>query len=234
MAAEKNIAKQIGIINDDFNGLKGRVDEFDQDLVEINHQFDDVQDWIESGGSTVLQFVDATGLQTYKNPTEIRAMNSDGSYMRFNSNGLEYVNSYGYADAAIDSRGNIIASHLTADTIEALNVKAFQLEGALYCKTPDGSMAVYVGTDSPGQLYPQNGGHAIWVKSDNYISMMSSGQFEVSNGSNVTSIGPTSGVIGDSPIVTENNIRTYAGKYYTTDSEVRSIVKNMVPAKYRS
>ena len=234
LAAEKNIAKQIGIINDDFNGLKGRVDEFDQDLVEINHQFDDVQDWIESGGSTVLQFVDATGLQTYKNPTEIRAMNSDGSYMRFNSNGLEYVNSYGYADAAIDSRGNIIASHLTADTIEALNVKAFQLEGALYCKTPDGSMAVYVGTDSPGQLFPQNGGHAIWVKSDNYISMMSSGQFEVSNGSNVTSIGPTSGVIGDSPIVTENNIRTYAGRYYTTDSEVRSIVKDMVPAKYRS
>ena len=193
-----------------------------------------MQSWIESGGSTVLQFVDATGTQTYKNPTEIRAMNSDGSYMRFNSQGLEYVNPYGYADSAIDSRGNIIASHLTADTIRALTVDAFQINGALYCKTPDGSMAVYVGTASPGQLFPQNGGHAIWVKSDNYISMMSSGQFEVSDGSHVTSIGPNIGVIGDSTIVTADNIRSYAGPYYTTESEVRSIVKNMVPSKYRN
>lgn len=233
LSAEKNIAKNIGIITDDFNGLKGRVDEFDQDLVNINNTFNDVQSWIESGGSAVLQFVDAAGTQTYKNPTEIRALNGDGSYMCFNSNGLEYVNPYGYADAAIDSRGNVIASHLTADTINALNVKAFQLEGALYCKTYDGSMAVYVGTDSPGQLYPMNGGHAIWVKSDNYISMLSSGQVEISDGSHVTSIGPNTGSIGDSPIITAENIRTYAGPYYTTDSEVRSIVRDMVPAKYR-
>lgn len=234
LAAEKNIAKQIGVINDDFDGLKGRVNEFDQDLVSINGQFDDVQSWIESGGSTVLQFVDATGTQTYKNPTEIRAMNSDGSYMRFNSQGLEYVNPYGYADSAIDSRGNIIASHLTADTIRALTVDAFQINGALYCKTPDGSMAVYVGTASPGQLFPQNGGHAIWVKSDNYISMMSSGQIAVSDGSHVTSIGPNTGVIGDNKIVTEGNIRSIAGQYYTTNSEVRSIIKDMVPSKYRN
>lgn len=234
LSAEKNIAKQIGVITEDFNGLKGRVDEFDKDLGNINSKFNDVQSWIESGGSAVLQFVDAAGTQTYKNPVEIRALNNDGSYMRFNSNGLEYVNSSGYADAAIDSRGNVIASHLTADTIEALNVKAFQLEGALYSKTEDGSMAVYVGTNSPGQLYPQNGGHAIWVKSDNYISMLSSGQVEVSDGSHVTSIGPRSGVIGDSTIITESNLRSYAGPFYTTESEVRSIVRDMVPSKYRN
>lgn len=234
LSAEKNIAKEIGVITEDFNGLKGRADEFDQDLISINHQFNDVQSWIESGGSAVLQFVDASGTQSYKNPVEIRALNNDGSYMRFNSNGLEYVNSSGYADAAIDSRGNVIASHLTADTVEALNVKAFQLEGALYSKTPDGSMAVYVGTNSPGQLFPTNGGHAIWVKSDNYISMLSSGQVEISDGSHVTSIGPNSGKIGDSQIITESNLRAYAGPYYTTSSEVRSIVRDMVPAKYRN
>lgn len=233
LSAEKNIAKQIGIVTDDFNGLKGRVNEFDQNLININHQFNDVQSWIESGGSAALQFVDAAGTQTYKNPVEIRALNNDGSYMRFNSNGLEYVNSSGYADAAIDSRGNVIASHLTADTIQALNVRAFQLEGALYSKTANGSMAVYVGTDSPGQLYPQNGGHAIWVKSDNYISMLSSGQVEISDGSHVTSIGPNTGTIGDSTIITSSNLRSYAGPYYTTDSEVRSIVRDMVKAKYR-
>ena len=236
LSAEKNIAKQIGVINDDFDGLKGRVDEFDQDLVTINGQFQDVQSWIESGGSAVLQFVDAAGTQTYKNPTEIRAMNEDGSYMRFNSLGLEYVNPYGYADAAIDSRGNIIASHLTADTIKALNVDAFQLNGALYCKTPDGSMAVYVGTDSPGPLYPEYGGHAIWVKSDNYNSMLSSGQLIIANGDGSTrsTIGPNTGTIGGSTIATESNIRSIAGPYYTTESEVRSIVRDMVPAKYRS
>lgn len=97
-------------------------------------------------------------------------------------------------------------------------------------------MAVYVGTDSPGPLYPEYGGHAIWVKSDNYNSMLSSGQLIIANGDGSTrsTIGPNTGTIGGSTIATESNIRSIAGPYYTTESEVRSIVRDMVPAKYRS
>lgn len=234
LAAETNITKDIGIVRGGFNGLKGRVDEFDKDLVDINHQFDDVQNWIESGGSTVLQFVDtATGKQTYKNPTEIRALNTDGSYMRFNSNGLEFVDTAGYATAAIDSRGNVIASRLTADEIEALHVKSFLLEGALHTSTDNGTMEVFIGTDAPSNnLTPENSGHAIWVKSENFESMLSSGKIAISNGSNVTSIGANYGRIGDAVILTADNFTNYTSKYCTT-GEVQSIVKDMVPAKYR-
>lgn len=234
LAAENKIAKEIGIVTDDFNGLKGRTDEFDKDLVDINNQFNDVQDWIESGGSAVLQFWDKpNNKQTYKNPTEIRALNADGTYMVFNSNGLGYFDGSGYVQAAITSTGKIVASQLTTDEIDSLKVKSFLLEGALHTYTSNGSMEVFIGTDPPSnRLTPENGGHAIWVTSSNYLSMLSSGQIAINDGLHTSSIGAKHGQIGDATILTANNYTDYTSKY-CTDSEVRSIVRDMVPAKYR-
>ena len=108
----------------------------------------ETQAWISSGGSAVLQFVDAYGNQTYKNPVEIRAVDPDGSYLRFNDHGLMYVDGAGYTKTAIDSRGWINAQYINAGIIESLNAKNLVVNGSLV--THVGGTTLTVGAINDG------------------------------------------------------------------------------------
>lgn len=148
LEAEMKIGKEIGIVSDRTGKLEVQADQFDKALQEYDQQMQETQAWISSGGSAVLQFVDAYGNQTYKNPVEIRAVDPDGSYLRFNDHGLMYVDGAGYTKTAIDSRGWINAQYINAGIIESLNAKNLVVNGSLV--THVGGTTLTVGAINDG------------------------------------------------------------------------------------
>ena len=130
LEAEMEIGKQIGIVSDKTGQLMVQQEKFDQALQDYSQQMEEAQSWISSGGSAVLQFVDASGNQTYKNPVEIRAVNGEGS-LRFNNHGLGFFSPNGNARTAIRSDGKINAEEIDAGIIRALNVKSLVVNSSL-------------------------------------------------------------------------------------------------------
>lgn len=104
-------------------------------------QMQDAQAWIASGGSAILQFVDSSGNQTYKNPVEIRAVNSEG-FLRFNNHGLGFYSPRGNTRSSIDSRGYINAEYINAGVIQSLNAKDLVVNGSLVSHIGDTTLTV--------------------------------------------------------------------------------------------
>ena len=112
-------------------------------VTSINATVSDVHNWISSGGGGVIY-----GYPNWQNPTELRAKSKSGGYMRFNSDGLEYVGSDGVPRTAIDSQGRLVAERITGGTITGITLKGITVDGDSYLRSigADGSTAVMSGT----------------------------------------------------------------------------------------
>ena len=104
-------------------------------------QMQDAQAWIASGGSAILQFVDASGNQTYKNPVEIRAVNSEGS-LRFNNHGLGFFSPSGNTRTAIRSDGKINAEEIDTGVVKALNVQSLVVNSSVVTRVGGTTLTV--------------------------------------------------------------------------------------------
>ncbi|WP_158593057.1 phage tail spike protein [Lactobacillus sp. ESL0230] len=141
--AEMEIGKSIRLIDEKTGNLMVEQQKFDKALQDYHEQMEETKSWIESGGTAVLQFIDANGNQTYKDPVEIRAVNSEGSLI-FNNHGLGFFGPNGETRSAIDSRGWVNAQYINAGTIQSLNAESLLVNGAL--KTVVGGTTLTVGT----------------------------------------------------------------------------------------
>lgn len=75
------------------------------------------------------------------------------------------------------------------------------------------NMKVYIGTNNPGStLNPWKNGRVIWAVSDNYSSMVSSGQIATTSGSSTTRIHPSAITVGDddNQVLTQRNFAAHA------------------------
>ncbi|MCT6903888.1 MAG: hypothetical protein M3Z48_11655, partial [Lactobacillus sp.] len=182
-----------------------RIEDVNNRAEELDADFEQIRNEIESTGSGPIKLW--RDPYNPENIQEFTAENYDGSYMRMNGNGLEFIGPNG-AYSAI-TKGKIAADMIEGIRVRAMEIDALQMNGSLVSTTPGGSMTVSIGTDPPGNLWPNDGGRAVWVKSMNYESMLSSGQIMISDGYHVTSIGPNVARIGDSTVITANNISSY-------------------------
>ena len=90
-------------------------------------------------------------------------------------------------------------------------------------------MKIYNGTQNPGTtLNPWRSGRVIWVTSDNYASMMSSGQFATTSGSHITRIHPSAITVADddNQVLTQRNFAAHA--YRRIKSWVRAWVADWI------
>lgn len=195
---QADLMQKLNITNLRIEDVNSRAEELDADFEQIRSE-------IESPGAGPIKL--RRDPYNPENIQEFTAENYDGSYMRMNGNGLEFIGPNG-AYSAI-TKGKIAADMIEGIRVRAMEIDALQMNGSLVSTTPGGSMTVSIGTDPPGNLWPNDGGRAVWVKSMNYESMLSSGQIMISDGYHVTSIGPNVARIGDSTVITANNISSY-------------------------
>ena len=228
--AEAKLGEELGVVgltldkhSKDIQGVEETQEQFHQSLVDFNNEMEAGAAVINSGGSSALQFVDANGRQTYDHPVEIRTNVTSDGYLRFNDHGLGYFTPWGGLKAAIRYDGTIDADYIKGGTIDAVTINAMQLSGNLVTSTPGESMEVHIGTASPGPLNPEQGGHAIYVTSYNYNSMLSSGKIAVTNGSSTSYIGPNTGEIGNSEIITKSNIKDYITAHFNAPGKGKQI-----------
>lgn len=177
-AAEKDIAKQVGLVDEKTGKLEITQKQLDDRIVSINQDVTNIRNDILSGGTAELQFVDSSGNTNFLHPTEIRAVNEDGSYLVFNSHGLGFFDSaQGAIRSAITYDGQIAAERISSGTVSTLNVETGTIHGALIVGENTG-MQINVGTDKPAAspLSPTYGGNVIWIDSTNYHGMISSGR----------------------------------------------------------
>lgn len=172
--AVKKIADEVGIVN-------GQMSDVDKQIVTINQQEEQLRSDILNGGTQELQFLDASGNTNFLHPTQIRAVNSDGTYLDFNSEGLGFFDqNNNHIRSAIGADGMINAESIDASQINALNVKSAQLQGELVAGqgTP---IVTYIATAAPDGAHdkPSYGGSGIWLMSDDYQDMVSSGRITI-------------------------------------------------------
>ena len=184
--------------------------DFENQMKEIQSFANDIKDWVTNGGSGVIQAV-----PNWQEPTMLTASTGNGGKMAFSGNGLVFYDANGNQEprAGMDSEGRIYADAIKAGTIEAVNIKSCLVESALTIGTSGGSMNVYIGTNNPRSiLNPWKGGNVIWAMSDNYQSMVSSGQFATTNGSDYTRIHPSAITVGDddNQVLTQRNFAAHA------------------------
>lgn len=204
-AAEQKIAKEIGLYKTSTNGklteMSTSMKSFESAMQSYDSQMQQANSWIRSGGSDVLQFVDASGNQTYQNPVEIRAKTGNNGWMIFNSNGLLFTdpNNISQTAASIDSEGWINAEHINAGTIQTLNANDLNVQGAFTAKV--NSFEVTMGAynsnlDSMGLLdvYGRSidSRKGLGVASYNYGTFLSSGALYINDRSfHRASLGPS-------------------------------------------
>lgn len=133
------------VVRDNMQQLKDMV-------TSINATVSDVHNWISSGGGGII-----SAYPNWQNPTELRAQSKTGGYMRFNSDGLEYVGRDGVARTAIDSQGRLIAERITGGTITGIKLEGITVDGNSYLRSigADGATAVMSG--SHGFSYTSSG-----------------------------------------------------------------------------
>ena len=189
---------------------------FENTLTNVNNNVTRLSDDIRNGGTQVLQFTDQYGNPNFTHPTEIRAVNpDDGTYLLFNSEGLGYYGKNGLIRSAIGSKGMIAAESITAGTLNSVTINAGVIHGSLITDN-GGGLNVWIGTSSPrpGWLSPDYGGYALYANSPNYISMVSSGQITVADGTvfnQRTIIRPDS--ITNVGSVNTNTVNAYSNMY---------------------
>lgn len=211
---------------------------FENTLTQVNNNVTQLSDDIRNGGTQVLQFTDQNGNPNFTHPTEIRAVNpGDGTYLVFNSQGLGYYGTGGLIRSAIGADGMIAAENITAGTLNSVTINAGVIHGSLITDN-GGGLNVWIGTSSPRPdwLSPDNGGYALYANSPNYISMVSSGQITVADGTvfnQRTIIRPDS--ITNVGSVNTNTVNAYSNMYIngravlsTADCDVNGWLYNKV------
>lgn len=189
---------------------------FENTLTNVNNNVTRLSDDIRNGGTQVLQFTDQNGNPNFTHPTEIRAVNpGEHTYLIFNSQGLGYYGEHGLIRSAIGSDGMIAAESITAGTLNSVTINAGVIHGSLITDN-GGGLNVWIGTSSPRPdwLSPDNGGYALYANSPNYISMVSSGQITVADGTvfnQRTIIRPDS--ITNVGSVNTNTVNAYSNVY---------------------
>ena len=216
IAAERKLMDDLGLVQHqvDQNGKDIKTSlvsmkNFEDHMNEIQSFADDITNWVKSPGSGVIQ-----ANPNWQQPTSLSARTSSGGHMWFSGNGLIFTDPDGQTlRSGLDSEGRIYADAIKAGTIEAVNIKSCLVESALTIGTSGGSMNVYIGTNNPRSiLNPWKGGNVIWAMSDNYQSMVSSGQFATTNGSDYTRIHPSAITVGDddNQVLTQRNFAAHA------------------------
>lgn len=189
---------------------------FENTLTNVNNNVARLSDDIRNGGTQVLQFTDQNGNPNFTHPTEIRAVNpGEHTYLIFNSQGLGYYGEHGLIRSAIGSDGMIAAESITAGTLNSVTINAGVIHGSLITDN-GGGLNVWIGTSSPRPdwISPDNGGYALYANSPNYISMVSSGQITVADGTvfnQRTIIRPDS--ITNVGSVNTNTVNAYSNMY---------------------
>lgn len=214
IAAERKLMDDLGLVQHqvDQNGRDIKTNlvsmkTFENQMNEIQNFANDMTNWVMGSGSGVIQ-----ANPNWQEPTSLSATTANGGHMYFSGNGLVFTDAGGQEipRSGIDSEGRIYADAIKAGTIEAVNIKSCLVESALTIGTEGGSMNIYIGTENPrSQLTPYNGGNVIWAMSDGYQSMMSSGQFAVTDGGNETRIHPSYIEVNGYHVITEGNINYY-------------------------
>src|SRR5699024_1132996 len=154
------------------------------------------------------------------------ARSSNGGKMVFGGNGLEFYDKRSQKlRTGMDSRGKLYADSIEGVTVKAMEIDALTMHGNLMSEDPNGSMKIYIGTQNPGStLNPWKDGRVIWVKSTDYSSMVSSGQFATTSGSHITRIHPSAITVDDedNQVLTQRNFAGHA--YRRIKSWVRAWV----------
>lgn len=215
-------------MSDKTGKLMVQQEKFDQALQDYNQQMQEAQSWIASGGSAVLQFVDASGNQTYKNPTEIRAVSPDGSFLRFNNHGLGFFSPSGNTRTAIRSDGKINAEEIDAGIIRALNVESLIVKSSLVTSVGGTTLSVGALNDAlpPSVSSAITGTHGMVVANGNDgVVVNSKGIWMIRDGvinGRVSSYGGS--VISGLHFDGNGHIRDYGGGFLkTADFGVYSI-----------
>lgn len=235
-AAELGLMKDLGLIKEttDEQGKKIQtalvgLDTFDKQLKTIDESVTNISNEILSGGTEELRFLDASGNQNFVHPTQIRAVNPDGSYLDFNSQGLGFFNSgNNLIRSAITASGQVAAESITAGTINAVTIKSCLIDSALTIGK-EGGMNIYVGTRNPhSTLNPLNGGNVIWALSNQYQAMFSSGQIATTGNGGTTRMHPHEVTIGNdmNQALTQINFANHA--YYRIKSWVKAWVADYI------
>src|SRR5699024_1932879 len=158
------------------------------------------------------------------------ARSSNGGKMVFGGNGLEFYDKRSQKlRTGMDSRGKLYADSIEGVTVKAMEIDALTMHGNLMSEDPNGSMKIYIGTQNPGStLNPWKDGRVIWVKSTDYSSMVSSGQFATTSGSHITRIHPSAITVDDedNQVLTQRNFAGHA--YRRIKSWVRAWVADWI------
>lgn len=184
--------------------------EFEEHFSQIDQDASDIKSWIDQPGDGIIQAV-----PNWQAPQQLTAKSSNGGgKMVFGGNGLEFYDERSQKLlTGMDSRGKLYADSIEGVKVNAMEIDALLMHGNLKSEDPNGSMKIYIGTQNPGSaLNPWKSGRVIWVTSDNYSSMVSSGQIATTNGADVTRIHPSAITVGDedNQVLTQENFAAHA------------------------
>lgn len=116
----------------------------------------------------------------------------------------------GTIDGALITGNTIKGGSIFGSTISAAKIYTGEIYGSLkFYDRQGGSMSITIGGDGEGGLNPEHGGEVIYVTSNNYSSMLSSGQLAVSGSEGTTRIHPNSIEINSNKVLHENNWKKY-------------------------
>lgn len=199
--------------------------EFEEHFQQLDDDATDIKNWIDQPGEGIIQ-----AIPNWQAPQQLTARSSNGGKMVFGGNGLEFYDERSQKLlTGMDSRGKLYADSIEGVSVKAMNIDAMIMHGNLVNEDPNMNMKIYIGTQNPGTtLNPWKNGRVIWVTSDNYASMMSSGQFATTSGSHITRIHPSAITVDDedNQVLTQRNFAGHA--YRRIKSWVRAWVADWI------
>ena len=199
--------------------------EFEEHFQQLDDDASDIKSWIDQPGEGIIQ-----AIPNWQAPQKLTARSSNGGKMVFGGNGLEFYDERSQKLlTGMDSRGKLYADSIEGVSVKAMNIDAMIMHGNLVNEDPNMNMKIYIGTQNPGTtLNPWRSGRVIWVTSDNYASMMSSGQFATTSGSHITRIHPSAITVDDedNQVLTQRNFAGHA--YRRIKSWVRAWVADWI------
>ena len=199
--------------------------EFEEHFQQLDDDASDIKSWIDQPGEGIIQ-----AIPNWQAPQQLTAKSSNGGKMVFGGNGLEFYDERSQKLlTGMDSRGKLYADSIEGVNVKAMNIDAMIMHGNLVNEDPNMNMKIYIGTQNPGTtLNPWKNGRVIWVTSDNYASMMSSGQFATTSGSHITRIHPSAITVDDedNQVLTQRNFAGHA--YRRIKSWVRAWVADWI------
>lgn len=199
--------------------------EFEEHFQQLDDDATDIKNWIDQPGEGIIQ-----AIPNWQAPQQLTARSSNGGKMVFGGNGLEFYDERSQKLlTGMDSRGKLYADSIEGVNVKAMNIDAMIMHGNLVNEDPNMNMKIYIGTQNPGTtLNPWKNGRVIWVTSDNYASMMSSGQFATTSGSHITRIHPSAITVDDedNQVLTQRNFAGHA--YRRIKSWVRAWVADWI------